>query len=167
MKKAITTLGILLVLASAALAQKKGETEVAFGGFTWGAGEVVEINADKMNLTLKEHQANFEGNVLVKKAASSIYCDRLSVKYLESGQINWLKAADSVKISQGKSFATGDELEYFKDQNKIYLHGNPRLVSEGQIVMGDSMVFDLTANKLLVTNPRIQFSKEENEPVKK
>jgi len=168
MKKLITALAVLLVLAGPAMGQgQKANTEVAFSGFSWEAGEVVEINADKMSLSLNTRQADFNGNVVVKKGKSQIYCDHLIVKYLESGQIDWLKAQGTVKLVEGKSFATGDELEYFKAKNSISLSGEPKLVSEGQMVLGDQMTFDLSRSRLLVSNPRIQFSKEKNEPVKK
>jgi lipopolysaccharide transport protein LptA len=168
MKKLITALAFLLLLAGPAFGQsQKGSTEVAFSGFSWEPGEVVEINADKMSLSLNARQADFYGNVVVKKGKSQIYCEHLAVKYLESGQIDWLKAKDSVKLVEGKSFATGDELEYVKTKNSIYLNGEPKLVSEGQMVLGDQMTFDLSHSRLLVSNPRIQFQKEKNEPLKK
>jgi len=160
MKRLIIAVSVLLVLAGPAWGQsQKANTEVAFSGFSWEAGEVVEINADKMSLSLNTRSADFNGNVVVKKGKSQIYCDHLSVKYLESGQIDWLKAEGSVKLVEGKSFATGDELEYFKARNSISLSGEPKLVSEGQMVLGDQMTFDLSRSRLLVSNPRIQFSK--------
>lgn len=168
MKKILIAFLLMLALAGEASGQSpKPATEVAFSGFSWEQGEVVEINADKMSLALSERQADFNGNVMVKKGKSQIYCDKLSVKYLESGQIDWLKAANSVKLVEGKSFATGDELEYQKSKNTIWLRGEPKLVSEGQMVLGDQMAFDLSRNRLLVSNPRIQFQKEKNEPAKK
>jgi len=167
MKKILTVL-LVALLAPAAMAQAgKGKSEVAFSGFTWAPGELVEINADKMSVSLSERRAEFEGKVLVKKGKSLIYCDRLAVNYLESGQVQRLNAQGSVKLVEGKSFATGDELEYLKDQDKIWLKGSPELASEGQILLGELMVFDLNHNKLLVENPRIQFSRNSNESPQK
>jgi lipopolysaccharide export system protein LptA len=168
MKRTIAAFALVLLLAGPVAAQsQKGASEVAFSGFSWAPGELVEINADKMSLSLNSREAEFNGNVLVKKGKSQIYCDRLVVKYLESGQIDRLKAKGSVKLIEGKSFATGDELEYFKSKDTITLSGDPKLSSEGQMVLGDSMTFDLAKSRLLVANPRIQFSKEKNESGKK
>ena len=168
MKKIIAGLCLTLALSAAGPEQgRKPRSEIAFSGFSWQPGEMVEINAEKMSLELKERKADFTGKVVVNKGKSQIYCDRLSVKYLESGQISWLKAEGAVKLIEGKSFATGDELEYEKDQNRIWLRGLPRLSSEGQIVLGDLMVFDLAGSRLLVDNPRLQFEKDKNEPASK
>ena len=168
MKRLIPALALWLALSVPGLAQEeKALTEVEFSGFTWQPGEVVEINAEKMSIALNEHEATFTGKVVVKKGKSQIYCDTLLVKYLPSGQIDWLKARGSVKMVEGNSFATGDEMEYLHDQNRLRLKGDPKLVNEGQVVTGKLMIFDLNANKLLVDNPRIQFSKAKNEPVNK
>jgi lipopolysaccharide transport protein LptA len=155
-------IAFLLLLFSIGLRAEpaKPSAEMAFGGFTWDKDEVVAINAAKMSLSLKEKKAVFTGKVVVNKGKSQIYCDKLAVDYVEGGQIAHLKATGSVKMVEGKSFATGDELEYFKDRKKIFLRGNPRLVSEGQIVLGDEMVFNVGLNRLTVTAPKIQFQKE-------
>jgi len=168
MKKIFTAAALLLALSAAGPDRgEKAQSEIAFSGFQWQPGELVEINAERMSLELNERKAVFAGKVVVNKGKSQIYCDRLSVKYLESGQISWLKAEGAVKLIEGKSFATGDELEYFKDRNRIWLRGSPRLVSRGQIVLGELMVFDLGSSRLLVDNPRIQFEKEKNGPAPK
>jgi len=146
-------------------APRPANAEVAFGGFRLQSGEVVEISAEKMNLLLDDRKATFSDQVLVKKGASTIYCDKLELKYIEAGEIDQLKAIGRVKLIEGGSFATGEELEYFKDKNLFYLRGNPKLVSKGQIVLGTEMIFDLANNRLKVTDPEIQFQREtENEP---
>ncbi len=141
-------------------ASSGASAEVAFSGFNLQSGEVVEISADKMNLLLNQRQAVFSNGVVVKKGKDIIYCDRLEIKYLEAGEINQLKAIGRVKLVETDAFATGEELEYFKDRNLFYLRGNPKLVSKGQIVLGTEMVFDLAHNRLKVTDPEIQFEKE-------
>ncbi len=141
-------------------AQGQAGSEVAFSGFSWESGEMIEISADKMNLSINERKAVFKDRVIVKKGGSVIYCDQLQVRYVEEGQIDWLKAEGGVKIVEGDQFASGDELEYFKAKNQFYLRGKPKLVSKGQIVLGTEMIFDLANNRLKVSNPEIQFQKE-------
>jgi len=164
MRRIVSAVALGLALASAVFAQKQNaKTEIAFSGFTWKPGETVEIDADKMSLSLNERRATFEGKVVVRKAASQIHCDRLTVNYLQSGQVSQLLASGAVKLSEGKSLAAGDELEYLKDANKIWLRGNPELVDGGQTVQGEEMEFDLSRSLLVVTSPRIQFEKVKNE----
>jgi|GEM_PF-1374026 len=138
-----------------------GKAEVAFSGFSFENGEVVEISADKMSLLMNERKATFSKQVLVKKGGSTIYCDKLEVKYLEEGEIDWLKATGAVKVMEKDSFATGEELEYFKDKNQFVLKGNPKLMNKGQLVLGSEMIFDLGNNRLMVKEPEIQFQKED------
>jgi len=148
------------VLSSLIFAQAKEKTEVGFSGFSWKSGELVEINSEKMSLVLNERRVNFAGSVVVKKGKSVIYCDELVLNYSQDGGIEWLRASRGVKLVEGEVFAVGKELEYVKGQNQFVLRGEPKLVSKGQIMSGEEMIFDLSHNRLEVVLPRIQFQGE-------
>ena len=148
--------GLALFLSS----QTKVERAQVFTGFQWEPGEVVEIQAERMELALRENSARFLGNVIIKKGGSVIYCQELELKYDQEGQITWLKAYQSVKLKEKDSFASGQELEYKKSANKFWLRGEPRLVSEGRIILGKEMIFDLKTSQLEVISPEIQFQRQ-------
>jgi len=151
---------LLLALVLFLLSQTKVERAQVFTGFQWQPGEVVEIQAKKMELALKENYARFLGDVVIKKGESIIYCQELKLKYDPQGNITWLKAYGSVKLKEKESFASGEELEYLKSANKFWLRGEPRLVSEGRIILGKEMIFDLSSSQLEVVSPEIQFQRQ-------
>jgi len=117
---------LLLALVLFLLSQTKVERAQVFTGFQWQPGEVVEIQAKKMELALKENYARFLGDVVIKKGESIIYCQELKLKYDPQGNITWLKAYGSVKLKEKESFASGEELEYLKSANKFWLRGVSR-----------------------------------------
>lgn len=128
-----------------------------FAGFQSTDKTPVEIHADRMEVNLATKKLVFLGHVIAKQGKRTIYADRMDVNYTQDGKVTRLEAKGNVKVNMGDSFATSDQLILDNVKQIIYLNGRPRLVQGEQIIVGEKMVYEMVPERLIVTNPRIQF----------
>ena len=113
--------------------------------------EPVRITSDNMIVHNKEKLIIFKGNVVTKKGNATLYSDELKIYQGKEeggkpgsnpgnkapgieGNISKIIATGNVKIEQGERRATGQKAEYFNDEQKVVLSGNPVAWEKGNKV---------------------------------
>jgi len=136
-----------------------------FQGFKSTDKTPVEIHADRMEAELGSHKLRFLGHVTAKQGERMIYAEQMDVQYTEKGKVTMLEAKVNVKVNMGKAFATSDRLVLDNVKQVIQLFGRPKVVQGSQMIIGDKMVYEIVTERLVVTNPHIEW-KPEPEPEK-
>lgn len=143
----IIILCLLLGVSGAALAQS--------------VTDPVQIEADRMESTQKQNAVLFTGHVEAKQKDMVIHADKMTVQYrlqekkkqglkVESRTISKIFAEGNVEVSKEGWVATGDELEFFAEENKALLTGNTKVWQDNNLVTGDSIILYLDEGKSVV-----------------
>lgn len=127
---------------------------------------VVDINANLMEVIDDKKTIIFTGDVVAKKGDITLYCAKLDVFYNENSEtkkkeIDYMIAKGNVKIVQTNRMAMGDIAKYFNKEDIIILEGNPAKVKEKgeNEVTGNKITFYLKNNRSVVegNRPRVIF----------
>lgn len=121
----------------------------------------VQIEADRMESTQKQNAVLFAGHVEAKQKDMVIHADKMTVHYrlqekkkqglkAESRTISKIFAKGNVEVSKEGWVATGDELEFFAEENKALLTGNTKVWQDNNLVTGDSIILYLDEGKSVV-----------------
>lgn len=127
---------------------------------------VVDINANLMELMEDKKMIIFTGDVVAKRADVTLYCSKLEVFYTENEKtkkkdIDYMIAKGDVKVVQKDRVAKGDLGKYLNKEDIIILEGNPVTVTEkgeNQII-ANKITFFMKENKSTVEGkrPRVIF----------
>lgn len=127
---------------------------------------VVDINANLMELMEDKKMIIFSGDVVAKRADVTLYCSKLEVFYTENEKtkkkdIDYMIAKGDVKVVQKDRVAKGDLGKYLSKEDIIILEGNPVTVTEkgeNQII-ANKITFFMKDNKSTVEGkrPRVIF----------
>lgn len=138
----------------------------AFG--TLGSNkEPIKIDSDRLDIFDKEGRAVFAGNVVAVQGDSTMRCTSMNVFYEQArgpngtasrgGQagmggdssIKKIECRGPVTVTSKTQVATGDNAEFDRTGNKVYLLGNVALSDGPNVTRGERIVYDLntgTAN---------------------
>jgi lipopolysaccharide export system protein LptA len=145
-------LGCTFSAASAAeVLQKKG----------FGSGnEPIVIRSVSMEIDNKKRVVVFTGSVEAKKEDMLIRCQKMSVHYQDKGpekasenkgfKIDRIIAKGEVKIDREGGSATADEAVYYEDEEKLVLHGNPKVKQGEDYVEGSIITVFLKEDRSVV-----------------
>jgi lipopolysaccharide export system protein LptA len=129
------------------LAQTQGGAPVAFSGLKGEAGKPVEITADVLEVSQKDNQAVFKGNVLVVQGELRLSSDQLTVEYVEGDRtkIDRLIAEGNVLLSTAVEAAKAEHGIYFLATRDLELTGNVVLTQNGDMMAGEKLTVDIDA----------------------
>lgn len=131
------------------------------------AEDSTKITSDgKLVLDYKQKVANFFDNVLVENADGTLKSDKLIVFFDSNGNsIEKMIAIGKVVIDQKEHKALAERAEYFSQKNKIILTGNPIIKKGENFYSADSIIIDLTLNKVYFEpSAKIIVKKESGSP---
>jgi lipopolysaccharide export system protein LptA len=132
----------------------------------------IKVDADRLDVFDREGRAVFAGNVVAVQGDSTMRCTTLTVHY-ESGRgasaaagagaagaaagggggnplartdsaIRKLDCKGPVTIATKTQVATGDNAEFDRTRNKVYLTGNAALSDGPNVTRGERVAYDLT-----------------------
>ncbi|MBU0731120.1 MAG: lipopolysaccharide transport periplasmic protein LptA [Proteobacteria bacterium] len=121
----------------------------------------IHIEADRME-SLKDNDAvMFTGNVEAQQGDLIIHAGKMTVYYSTDGakssepgmglqKIKKFIATGDVKIIREGWVATGEVVEYFGLEKKVYLTGNTKVLQDNNMVTGDSVTLYLEEGKSIV-----------------
>lgn len=142
----ILRIAFLLLAAAAAPAQAQ---DMKMDG-----KQPIEITADSLEVSQKEQQATFIGNVVAVQGAMKITSDRMKVFYRVGEQTKGGAQAISRIEVQGNVFMTNTSETarsksgvYDVDANKLHLKTDVVLTRGENVVKGDALEYDLTTGK--------------------
>src|SRR5262245_59081867 len=138
----------------------------ALQGFSQNRDQPVHIEAATLEVTDKQKQATFSGDVRVKQGDTGLRCKSLVVFYEQSGEptdsgktlqaaspgpsgeqrIKRLEARGGVVVTQKDQTATGELGIFDMKNNTVTLTGSPVVMTQGpNVLRGDRLVVDLTS----------------------
>jgi lipopolysaccharide export system protein LptA len=135
-------------VATLALAQGRRNSPVIPGG---NSRAPISIDAEKLEYLEKEQKFIYSGNVVAKQGDASIRAPTITV-FLEKDaakkppgqgqeggmneQIKRIEACCKVVVNSKDQVGTGDRGVYDKENNKVFLYGNPVLTQGPNVVRG-------------------------------
>lgn len=101
--------------------------------------ESTTIDSDTLSLKVKERIALLSGNVKVKDKSFEMKANELEIHFSKENKIEKLVAKGSVKIQQGNKQSESLLAEYFVNDKKIILTGNPVVMEKDNRVTGKTI----------------------------
>jgi len=129
-----------------------------------GAGQTVEVEADRLQIDNRLRTASFEGNVRATYGKLKLGCDAMSVGYDEDGNVKSLKATGNVVVRRGPARATAAVARLDARLGLLVLEGRPVLVQGTNRLEGKRITVRLADGKLEVVGARGEFRLGGGEP---
>ncbi len=113
--------------------------------------EPIDIVSDEVETYTRENRAIFRGNVVVRQKDVTIYSDSIEAVMVKEGKgIDRVIASGNVILQQGERVARCQNAVFDNNERSILLTGDPE-VSEGENrVSGETIVVDLSQNRVEV-----------------
>jgi lipopolysaccharide transport protein LptA len=146
--------------AQEAPARPSGVPKEPFKVFDTKSKAPVEITSLKLSADLAENKIFFIGQVVVRQGSRVIYSDNLEATYDEEGGIKSFYATGNVKMTSKESFAVGDKMFWDNTKQTVKLWGNPRLIRDKQVILGEEMLFYTNEDRLDISKPQIEWLPE-------
>lgn len=160
-----------LAFASAAEAQaRRGASPLIPGG---NSRAPVSIDAEKLEYFDKEQKFIYSGNVIAKQGDAMIRAPTMTI-FLErdavrkpdgqeqaaaNDQIKRIEACCKVVVTSKEQVGTGERGVYDKQNNKVFLYGNPVLTQGPNVVRGGPdgvLEYDLASGRANIKGGRVQ-----------
>ena len=121
---------------------------LALSAVAFAAPSPVKITADQFTVAEATHKATFEGNVVVTRAAMTLWAPKVVVDYGEGGpsNIERFSASGGVRIKTPDQTATGSRAEYDPKTQILRIVGNVTITSASGTLSGPELVLDLVRN---------------------
>ncbi len=110
----------------------------------------ININADSMEYDNKNNIALFSGNVVARQADIVMFADRMKVLYSSTGGVQRVSATGNVRIVQGDRIATGAQMVFYADEQKIVATGNPRVWQGDNVIHGEKITVYIKEDRSVV-----------------
>jgi lipopolysaccharide export system protein LptA len=126
----------------------------------------INIDSDRLDVFDKEGRAVFSGNVVAVQGDSTMRCTTLNVFYDQTrnqkgaggtgglaggvgdnSSIKKIECNGPVTVASKTQVATGDNAEFDRVANKVYLLGNVALSDGPNMTRGDRIVYDLNTGR--------------------
>lgn len=110
----------------------------------------VNIHADTLEYDNKQNQVAFKGHVVARQGDMVIFADAMKVQYESKGKLKDIQAQGGVKIIQADRIATGDNITFYNEQQKIVLSGNPRVWQGDNVITGEKITVYIKEERSVV-----------------
>lgn len=132
----------------------------------------MSIVSDRLTIHDAEHQATFEGSVMVKQADLTLRADRVDVWTVDSpsamegvmyggSNVSSIKASGHVEVTQGDRVVLADQAIYTQSSQQIELTGNlSGHEGNGYKVAGTHMVIYLLEHRSVIEKSHVVIPQE-------
>lgn len=129
-------------------------------------GRDVNIKSRTALFSAANNSAAFEGNVLVESEEMRVTGPKAVFSYERgSDQVKSILVDGGVKVTDAKKWATAKSLDMFFDSDRFVLKGNPRVVQDGDELVGDEIIFSNRGDNIQVKGVKAKFEKKEETSV--
>ena len=142
MHRLIFLLGLLLVLAPAAIAQ----VNIGFGGISYDDSQPVEVTADSLTVDQASGEAVFTGNVIVVQGGLRMAAGEVRIIYGVNGTDNEVReviASGGVLVTRGSDAAEGARARFEVASSLLTLTGDVLVTQGPTAIAGDRMVVNM------------------------
>lgn len=109
------------------------------------------ITSDQVEFDPQNEIATYTGQVTVTQENTSLYADRIEVRFAAKGKnITLIKAFGNIRIIQEDRLITAEEGIYYHQDRKVILTGNPVTRQGNNCISGDKIVYFWDQGKALV-----------------
>lgn len=110
------------------------------------------ITADRLEVSRKERQAIYTGNVVANMANFTVTADRMDFTFDEKMEVvERMVAIGHVQISRSDGTkVVSERATYYMPQEKVVLEGHPRASQEGNTVSGTRITFYIKEDRQVV-----------------
>jgi lipopolysaccharide transport protein LptA len=109
-------------------------------GVAQGGGGT-EIRSDRVVYDEEKALAEFDGNVRVRDPRAAMNCGKVRLYLKEGNEIDWIEALSEVIIQSGERKALADRANYYADDGRFVLDGDPKVKQGRNIMTGDRITF--------------------------
>lgn len=125
------------------------------------AAEPVRIESDRMESGEEPNSIIFSGQVVARQGDLVVHAARMTIFYLsreeqearppdDQRRIKKLYAEEQVRIETEEWIGTGDFMEYFELERKVYLTGNAKAWQDNNLVTGEAITLYLDEGRSIV-----------------
>lgn len=132
---------VMGVAAASAQAQAPARTGLS-------TNDVTVITSERLVYDYNQAFAIFETNVVVVDPNLRLTCDKMTVRFNEKGDMNFLEARGQVYIQQDDKTARAELATYDVAEGKIVLENNPQVMSGATILQGGKITFWRFQNRM-------------------
>lgn len=111
--------------------------------------ESMEIESDKVVFYHTSDQAEFTGNVYLKRSDFNLRCDRLLAHY-RNGQLEWAEAFGHIQLLQGDVIGRSKKAILDQKKNSLTLIEHAVLEQKGSRVEGEKIVHYINRDETVV-----------------
>jgi len=97
----------------------------------------------------------FEGDVVAESGDMTLFAEKMTVYYLENGNIERIEAEGNVKLLRGTQVVTSEHAEYETDAGRVVFTGSPKAVDEGNVVTGTKMTYLVAEERFLIEGSKV------------
>ncbi len=127
-------------------------------------GKLANISSDRAVFSGKENSARFFGHVVIDVETMRITGPTARFGYKKgSDSIESVFVEGGVKVTDVDKWATSETLNVLFDDDKFIFKGSPRVVQNGDELVGDEIVFLHGGRKVQVSNARAEFNPKDME----
>jgi len=130
-----------------------------------GPEAALDVTSEQMTFDRETHTFIFEEKVRVRRCSLTIDCDRLRViRDADENKIKQIIATGNVRFQDGPRHAVAERADYFEDEQKLVLVGNPRVWDgdEKNELIGDEIIVFLEEERILVKGARVRFHPDQS-----
>jgi len=136
---------VMVFCAAPSLAASPSDTPLT------GSKEPIEITSDRLDADDNARIMMFIGNAVAKQGDATIYADRLTVRYAaQGGDVDRVVAEGNVRIVQGERVAISRRADFFRDQERILLTGEPQVTEKGSTLKGHQITLFMKERRAVV-----------------
>ncbi len=109
----------------------------------------MEIESDKMLFHHTNDQAEFIGNVYLKRDDFNLHCDKLLTHY-RNGQLEWAEAFGHIQLLQGDVIGRSKRAILDQRKNTLTLIDQAVLKQEGSRIEGEKIIHHINRDETVV-----------------
>lgn len=127
-------------------------------GTVEGDDKVATIQSQRAVFSGKSNLAQFFGNVVIDVDTMQISGPQAKFAFdPKTDGLDSMQVAGGVRMTDTDRFATSGSVNLFLREDKVVFSGSPRVVQNGDEVVGDQIVFMDGGKKVEVSNAKAQF----------
>ena len=128
---------------------------------TVGNNKNMSVSADRVQISGREKQIHFSGNVVINLSGLRISGPDAMFKYnSQTKQLESIDLEGGVKVSDFSKLATSEKLSINIAKNEYVFNGKPRVIQDNDELRGDQIVFLDGGKQVKVQNAKIKVSKD-------
>ncbi len=123
-----------------ALLEIPSDSDLKTGGLAQGGGNT-EIRSNRLVYDEERSLAEFDGNVRMRDPRGAMNCGKVVLHLKENNEIDWIEALSEVIIQTDDRKALADRANYYADEGRFVLAGDPKVKEGRNIMTGDRITF--------------------------